>query len=141
MKDIYRDPNHAASFSGINDLQLVAKSKVLREKIQKWLSGIDSFMVNKPKWEKFQTNLLILNFIDYQLRTNLVDFGSLKKFNQGYHYLLTIISSLFKFVRAVSLKSKTGVETGKAFKFFFTSRKPKQLLQNSAGRQYRKILF
>ena len=110
MKEIYEDPSHAASFGGVNALYRVAKGRISKKKIQKWLSGIDSYTLHKPVRRKFPTNRVLVYSIDHQCQTDLVDLGSLQKFNQSYRYLLTCIDILSKYAWAIPLKTKRGGE-------------------------------
>ena len=140
MKEIYEDPSHAASFGGVNALYRVAKGRISKKKIQKWLSAIDSYTLHKPVRRKFPTNRVIVYSIDQQWQTDLVDLGSLQKFNQGYRYLLTCIDILSKYAWAIPLKQKRGEDIVNAFKSIFTTRKPKSL-QSDSGSEYKNKAF
>ena len=74
MKEIYEDPSHAASFGDVNALYRVAKDRISKMMIHKWLSGMDSHTLYKSIKKKFQTNRVIVYSIDHQKQTDLVDF-------------------------------------------------------------------
>lgn len=138
--EVYQNPSHAGSFGGVNALFRAAKGKISKKKIQDWLSGVDAYTLHKPVRRKFPTNRVIVYSIDQQWQTDLVDLGSLQKFNQGYRYILTCIDILSKFAWAVPLKQKRGEDIVKAFRSIFATRKPKSL-QSDDGKEYQNRLF
>lgn len=140
MKAIYPVPSHAASFGGVSALYRVAKGKISKKKIQKWLSGVDSYTLHKPVRRNFPTNRVIVYSKDQQWQTDLVDLISLQKHNQGFRYLLTCIDILSKYAWAIPLKTKRGEEIVKAFRSIFSTRKPK-FLQSDAGKEFKNRLF
>lgn len=140
MKAIYTVPSHAASFGSVNSLYRAAEGKVKKKTIQKWLSGIDSYTLHKPVRRKFQTNRVIVYYMDQQWQTDLVDLSSLQKDNQGFRYLLTCIDILSKYAWVIPLKTKRGEEIVKAFRSIFLTRKPK-FLQSDAGREFKNHHF
>jgi len=59
------------------------------------------------------------------------------RFNNGYKYILTVIDVLSKYAWAIPLKSKSGLETAKAFSTIFREIKriPKNL-QTNRGKEF-----
>lgn len=63
--------------------------------------------------------------LDHQWVADLVEVQTLSRYNQGYHYLLTVIDILSKYAWVQPLKDKTGVQLVKAFeKILKTGRPP-----------------
>lgn len=140
MEITYQDPSHEASFGGVNALYHAAHGKVPKKTIQKWLQGIDAYTLHKPAQKNFPTNRVVVYSIDQQWQADLVDLGSLKKFNNDFRYLLTCIDILSKYAWAIPLKTKRGEEIVKAFKTIFQSRKPKSL-QTDQGTEFKNSKF
>ena len=57
------------------------------------------------------------------------------RFNQGHHYILTVIDVLSKYGWALPLKTKSGTEVTKAFTKIFRDRYPKNL-QTDQGKEF-----
>ena len=57
--------------------------------------------------------------IDNIWAADLVEMGTLAKFNKGYKYLLTVIDIFSKYGWIVPLKNKTGKSVAKAFATIF----------------------
>jgi len=140
MNQAYQNPASVASFGGVDALFRAADGKVPRKVIQKWLEGVDAYTLHKPVQHKFQTNRVIVHAIDQQWQTDLVDMQNLRKFNNGYRYILTSIDILSKYAWAIPLKQKTGDEIIKAFTEILKDRQPKYL-QSDKGTEFTNAKF
>ena len=141
---IYFDPENTASFSSVNKLYKLAKSKfpdVTIDYIKDWLSAQDVYTLHKPVKKKLKRNRIVVQGIDHQWQVDLADLNSLSKSNNGYHYILTCIDILSKYAWAFPLKSKTGSDIIKIFdKIFKDSRVPIKL-QSDGGREFNNFTF
>ena len=68
---------------------------------------------------RFKRDQVILNGKDEQWQADLVDVQALKKDNEGYRFLLTVIDVLSKYAWVVPLKDKTGKSPVDAFDAIF----------------------
>ena len=132
MKEIYQDSIRGVNFGDINPLYHVVKGRAQKKKIQKRVYATQTHS------KKIPNESSDCPFHRSQRQTDLVDFGSLQKFYQGYHYLLKIIYILSKHAYVIpnTIKVKDKV---KPFQTIFTYRKQK-LLQSNARSQYRNKL-
>ncbi|GFY13349.1 uncharacterized transposon-derived protein F54H12.3 [Trichonephila clavipes] len=140
-KNIYRVPEHAGSFGGIDAVHRSLKGKVSRKDIKNWLQTKESYTLHKPvRKKKIDTNRVIVGRINQQFQADLVDMQSLSSFNDGYKYLLTCIDVLSKYAWAMPLKNKKSESIVSAFKKIFSERIPKKL-QTDAGKEFVNVVF
>ena len=92
-------------------------------------------MLHKPARKRFKRNRVIVNGKDEQCQADLVDLEALKKDNDGYRFLLTVIDVLWKYAWVVPLKDMTGKSLVIAFDTIFKKdgRVPERL-QTDAGK-------
>ena len=64
--------------------------------------------LNKPVRRTFSRRPIVVGGIDHQWQTDLTDVQRLKKDNDSYSYLLTVIDVLFKYAWVIPLKNKSG---------------------------------
>ena len=86
--------------------QKTQKIKVSRQKVEKWLSKERSYTLHKPVCKRFSRNKTILFYIDELSQMDLCDTSSLKQFNDGDTFILSIIDVFSKIGFARSLKDK-----------------------------------
>ena len=93
--------------------------------------------LHKPARRRFKRNPVIVNAKEEQWQADLVDVQALKKDNDGYRFLLTVIDALSKYAWVVPLKDKTGKSLVDAFDAIFKKdgRVPKRL-QTDAGKNF-----
>ncbi|GBN71527.1 Putative uncharacterized transposon-derived protein F54H12.3 [Araneus ventricosus] len=140
MNEAYQDPKHFASFGGVDSLYRAGEGQVSKKAIQKCLQGVIAYTLHKPVRKKFRSNRVIVYAIDQQWQADLVDLISIKKFNKGFHYILTCIDILSKQAFVVPLKRKRGVDIINAFKVIFKERRP-QYLQTDQGTEFKNEKF
>ena len=131
----YRNPDHPASFGGVNALHRALKGRVKVKNIRKWLQTKDSYTLHKPLRHKFPRNRVIVGGINEQFQSDLVDMQSLADFNDGYKYLLTCIDILSKYAWAIPLKDKSSANVKNAFEKIFSERTPESL-QTDSGKEF-----
>ena len=115
---------------------LVARVKGVKPSTtQKWLESQLAYTLHKPAGRRFKRNRVFVNGKDEQWQADLVDVQALKKDNDGYRFLLTVIDVLSKYAWVVPLKDKTGKSLVDAFDTVFKkdARVPEHL-QTDAGK-------
>lgn len=140
MEETYQNPEHVASFGGVDALYRAAHKKIKKKDIKQWLESVDAYTLHKPIRRKFKTNRVIVYNIDQQWQADLVDVTNLQKFNGGHRYILTCIDILSKYAWAIPLKQKRGEDITQAFKTIFQERKPKSL-QTDRGKEFTNFRF
>ena len=89
----------------------------------------DAYTLHKPVRQNFKRNHVLVGGIDEQWQMDLADMQSLKKYNDGYRYLLVCIDVFSKYAWVIPLKTKTGLALVEAFKGILSlGRKPEKIL-------------
>lgn len=131
----YYNPRQPGSFGGVQALKRA--TGIQRNKVQTFLSHQDTYTLHKPVRRKFQRRRIIVGGIDQQWQADLIDVSKLKKDNDGYTFLLTVIDVFSKYAWVVPLSNKTGATIIRAFELIFTQggRKPLRL-QTDKGSEF-----
>ena len=91
------------------------KIKVSRQQVEKWLSKELSYTLPKPVRKRFSRNKTIVFCIDELWQMDLCDTSSLKLFNDGDTFILSIIDRFSKIEFTHSLKDNKGPTVLRAF--------------------------
>ena len=138
LRITYLIPDHSVGFAGAKALVDVARVKGVKPTTtQKWLESQLAYTLHKPAGRRFKRNRVFVNRKDEQWQADLVDVQALKKDNDGYRFLLTVIDVLSKYAWVVPLKDKTGKSLVDAFDAVFKKdgRVPERL-QTDAGKEF-----
>ena len=131
LEEIYYDPSQPGNFGEVESIYRAAVErglKIPRRKIQEWLRKQDTYTLHNPARCRYTRNRVIVGGIDDYFQADLVDLQSLRKYNDGYKYLLTCIDVFSKYAWAIPLNFKTGKDLVEAFKQILKSgQKPKHL--------------
>ncbi|KAK3929353.1 Putative uncharacterized transposon-derived protein [Frankliniella fusca] len=135
LGDVYHEPADPASYGTAWKLWDATGEK--KEKITKYLQGEDAYTLHKPARRRFPRNVTYADNIDESWQTDLTDFQSLKKDNDGFSYILCVIDVFSKFAWAVPIKDKSGPSIIKGFQTIFktTDRRPTRLFSDK-GKEY-----
>ena len=137
LRKTYLNPDHAVGFAGAKPLVDVARVKGVKPSTtQKWLESQLAYTLHKPAERRFKRNRVFVNGKDEQWQADLVD-QALKKDNDGYRFLLTVVDVLSKYAWVVPLKDKTRKSLVDAFDAVFKKdgRVPERL-QTDAGKEF-----
>ena len=118
FEKIYLDPEHPASFGGVEKLYKAAKkidSKIKRGDVTKWLSGVDAYTLNKQIKRRFPTSRVIVKGVDIQADVDLADVSNLSKANDGIKFLLIAIDVFSRKLHVQGLKSKGAATVAAGF--------------------------
>ena len=137
LKSLYFDTAQAVSFTSPKQLYEAVKKqglyKITLRKIKDWLKSVDAYTLHKRVNRKFKRNKIVVEGIDIQWDSDLLDLSKLAKYNEGYKYVLVCIDTLSRFLFASPLKTKKPKEIVDALKDIFTKRKPKRLRTDKGG--------
>ncbi|KAK3907323.1 Putative uncharacterized transposon-derived protein [Frankliniella fusca] len=135
LGDVYHEPADPASYGTAWKLWDATGEK--KEKITEYLQGEDAYTLHKPARRHFPRNVTYADNIDESWQTDLSDFQSLKKDNDGFSYILCVIDVFSKFAWAVPLKDKSAPSIIKGFQTIFktTDRRPTRLFSDK-GKEY-----
>ena len=145
LRSIYENASSPRSYGGVESLYREAKKqkiKVSRQQVEKWLSKELSYTLHKPVRKRFSRNKTIVFYIDELWQMDLCDTSSLKQFNDGDTFILSIIDVFSKIGFARSLKDKKGPTVLKAFLNVLeeSGRKPTKV-QTDAGVEFTNRAF
>lgn len=91
--------------------------------------------LHKPARINFRRRSVIIKSLVDLFQADLVDMIAYSKENKGYKYILVVINCFSKFVWAVPLKTKSGVEVTAAMKKVFEMQRPNNL-QTDMGKEF-----
>ncbi|KAK3917814.1 Putative uncharacterized transposon-derived protein [Frankliniella fusca] len=135
LGNVYHEPADPASYGTAWKLWDATGEK--KEKITHYLEGEDAYTLHKPARRRFPRNVTYADNIDESWQTDLTDFQSVKKDNDGFSYILCVIDVFSKYGWAVPLKDKSGPSIIKGFQAIFksTDRRPTRLFSDK-GKEY-----
>ena len=109
-----------------------------REKFQQFLSDQQSYSLHKPARRHFARNPTYVRGIDQQWQADLADMQGLRKDNQQFNYIMTVIDVFSKKAWAIPVKSKSSKDMLDAFKQLFSQAHPRkpERLQTDAGKEF-----
>ena len=135
----YYTPESSGSFGGVG--RLSRATGVSRRKAFNWLKYKDTYTLHKPVQRKFKRRKIIVAGKDYLWQCDLIDLRMLKRFNDGFAYLLSCIDVFSKYAWVVPIKHKTGGELVTAFEIILSSGRKPLRLQTDKGTEFRNRIF
>lgn len=130
----YYTTKRPSAYGGVGALKHATKLK--QSEVKQWLSYQDAYTLHKPVRKTFTRRSVVVGGIDHQWQADLIDVQRLKKDNDNYSYLLTVIDVLSKYAWVVPLKNKSGPTLVTAFhQIFAEGRKPLKL-QTDKGAEF-----
>ena len=79
------------------------------------------------------------NFSNEIWSADLIDLKKLKKYNNGFQYIINIIDLYSRYAWSIPIKNKTGKNIVEAFESIVTQQKPKKLWVDNGSEFYNKI--
>ena len=141
LHDVYFNLSSPACFSGLNKVLTEARKRdpsITLEDVKTFLEKQDTYTLHKPVQRKFPRNKTIAVGIDSDWQADLCEMKSVKKFNDGFTYILTVIDVLSKYAWAEPIPNKKPESVVEAFKKILkeSGRKPWRLLTDK-GNEFR----
>lgn len=133
LKRVYFDPKRVGSYGGVNALRRVTRVPV--KAVKQWLSEQDAYTLHKPVRIRFKRRRVIVGGRNHQWQADLVDLSKLKKDNDGYVFLLTVIDVFSKRAWCVPLKNKSASSLVTALKGLLVNIAP-TTLQTDKGLEF-----
>ena len=106
--------------------------------VKRWLSEQDAYTLHKPVRIRFKRRRVIVGGRNHQWQADLVDLSKLKKDNDGYVFLLTVIDVFSKQAWCVPLKNKSASSLVTALKGLLVNIAP-TTLQTDKGLEFLNI--
>ena len=139
LHGLYYDPAVPGSYGGVDALYRAAKQQrpdVKRDEVEAWLAEQDTYTLHKPVRYKFPRRRVVVGGIDHQWQADLADVSSLKKYNDGNAFLLTVIDVFSKYAWAVPIARKTQTLVAGAFESIFAQGRKPLVLQTDQGTEF-----
>ena len=149
LQDVYYNSSSPACYAGAYTVYKEAKKRhptIKFTDVKRFMHSQDTYTLHKPTIRKFVRNKTIASGIDTDWQADLCDMKKIKKFNDGYTYILTVVDVLSKFAWAIPVKNKKPETCADAFKEIIetSGRKPWRLLTDKGlefiGRPFQKML-
>lgn len=122
LRNLYYDPNSAASFSGVEQLYRQVKSdghSISRGKIRKWLSKQKVYTTNRHSISKFPRRKTIIPHSYFMLDIDNAYMQNYVKENDGYGYFLLAIDDFSRKAYTRPIKQLKGPNIKNALESIF----------------------
>ena len=120
LRTIYGTPKQAASFTGplglYNEVKRRGKYKLHINQIKQFLSHQESYVVSKPRPEKFQKPYYVTYFKYQLLQTDLMYMRPYKDENDSVTYILTCLDTFSRTLWVRALRDKKGETVTSSFR-------------------------
>lgn len=136
----YDFENHPkTAFTG--NKKLLVKGAKNKKKASDWLSRQTAFNLHVPAPSRkgaYRRTKTVAGGLDFQWQVDLSDMQSLKKYNNGFAYILNAVDVLSRYAWSRPLKTKEGSEVARALEDIFTEsgRHPLYHLQSDLGKEF-----
>jgi len=95
-----------------------------------------TYSLHKPYRKPSVYRKVLTSFVDDQWQADLLEMREFSEANKGFNYVLCVIDCFSKFAWIEPLKTKTGLETRKAFEKIFEKGRIPTKLQVDEGREF-----
>jgi len=142
LSNIYYDTNEPSSFYGAVKLWHHIKDRpdkpehVTYDTVKEWLDKQTTHTIHTTPPGKFPTEKIIVEHLDMQWDSDLLQFADFAKYNRGYKYLVVCIDLFSRYLWVKALKTKASAETAKACKAIFDEGRHPSVLRTDQGREY-----
>ena len=121
LSGIYYAIGQPSSYSGIRKLWNEVKNRPRKPQgitlsvVSKWLKEQTTYMIHKSPVKTFDTEHIIVEHIDEQWDSDIIQMDDFAKYNRGYKYILVCIDVFSRFAWARALKFKKSADVTTAF--------------------------
>ena len=121
LKTIYYNPEHPASFSGLDklyrEIQREGRYHIEHEELKDWLKTHETYGVHRQRRRHFSRPMVVVSGVGVQADADLMDMSAISHFNDQIRYILVHIDDFSKYVRTVPQSRKRDV--AEAFRLIF----------------------
>ena len=132
LQELYEDPEVEGSLGGVT--RFAHEHRIPLAEAQKALESSLACTLHKPRRRKFPNTRVLVFGADEHWAADLVEVQTLKSYNKGVRYLLTVVDVFSKYVWVRPLVNKTGGEVEKAFQSIFKEGRKPLRLQTDEGK-------
>lgn len=116
IRELYVKPGHPIAFSSPNAVYLFFGGEVPLHKIEKALSGVDSYSLHKELKKPRVYNPYYIYQKRQQIQGDLIDIAGLAEHNENVHFLLVLIDSFSRYLWVYPVEDKSADTMVQAFK-------------------------
>ncbi|KAK3750987.1 hypothetical protein QZH41_007598 [Actinostola sp. cb2023] len=133
----YYNPKKAEGYAGYDQLsRQVQKHGIRRRQVKEWLEKQPGYTLHKPVQRRFRRSRVIVDGLDEQWQSDLVDVQRMSGDNQGYKHWLTCIDVLSRYAWIRPIKNKTAPQIIQAFQSIFKEGRQPRVLQTDQGTEF-----
>ena len=139
LSKVYYETESPSAFTGAEKVYQEAKKQMpdlTRRHVREWLEKQYTYTMHKPIRKRFPRRSIHVAGMDDQWQMDLADMVQLRRFNDGYQYLLTCIDIYSKYAWVVPIKNKSGQEVARALDGVFKEGRIPKKLQSDKGREF-----
>ncbi|KAK3704917.1 hypothetical protein QZH41_005384 [Actinostola sp. cb2023] len=116
----YYNPKKAEGYAGYDQLsRQVQKHGIRRRQVKEWLEKQPGYTLHKPVQRRFRRSRVIVDGMDEQWQSDLVDVQRMSGDNQGYKHWLTCVDVLSRYAWIRPIKNKTAPQIIQAYQSIF----------------------
>jgi hypothetical protein len=140
LNDIYYDPAHPASFTGITKLWQAVKSDnqhgLKFGDVKEWLGRQDTYVRHKPVKKVFKRDKIVMSRMDQQWDADVMDMQKFARKNDGYRYLAIFIDIFSRHIWVRPLKTKKPTDMVEAMETVFQEGRKPISMRTDRGSEY-----
>lgn len=115
LEKLYYGLPNPSAYTGIDNLHSASRKHFKRQKVLEWLEGQDAYNSHRQVRRRFPRRTYNVSNLDDVWEMDLMDLRSLKTYNDGFSYLLTVIDVVSKYLWIEAVKDKTCKSVARAF--------------------------
>ena len=140
LKKVYYDIGRPGSYESSGRVWTSVKDegnplRLTRKQVRQWLMTQPVYARHLHVNRRFPRQKILVNVMDEQWDTDLMDLHMLSRYNNGFKYIAVFIDLFSRFLWAEPVKAKTGQEIERVMKIVFKDRIP-QTLRSDQGKEY-----
>lgn len=141
LRGLYYGLESPVAYTGLGALwRKIKKDKkgkeITKDDLIKWLEEQYTYSLHRPYKKPYIYRKTITPGIDDLWQADLVEMREFSDSNDGYNYLLCIIDCYSKYAWCIPMKTKTGLETSKAFETIFNKGRCPSNLHFDEGKEF-----
>ena len=140
LNTVYYNPNHPASYSGLNklyrEIRREGRFNIKQKQLKEWLKSQETYGLHHQVRRRFKRPRVMVAGVGIQADADLMDMTQLAKYNDGVNYVLVVIDDFSRYVWTRPLKSKTGKDVAQAFTDIFQDGGKTYKLRTDKGTEF-----
>ena len=142
LKKLYYTPRNSASYSSASKLWKYIRTDPDKpanldfKKLKAWYDLQATHNIHKSSVNNFKRQAIIVESPDEQWDADLIVINTIKKYNDGYCYILACIDLFSRYAWAVSLKTKSAKDVRDGFRKILSKGRHCEILRTDRGSEF-----